>query len=90
MINKQTAETLGYGANIHYTGRHECAKIVGPRGGVTEHVTRVRVTGRCQTWKTRPDAFRLPVKHGLRESGAITEANAQDWHLASDCPAGCY
>lgn len=40
---------------------------------------RVRVTGRCKTWKTRPLEFRLPVKYGLRESTAITEDNAHEW-----------
>jgi hypothetical protein len=28
-----------------------------------------------------------PVKHGLCESSAITEANAERYHLASECPA---
>ena len=32
---------------------------------------RCRVTGRVQTWRTRPNDFRLPVKHGLRDSFAI-------------------
>lgn len=56
-----------------------------------EHVTktnadgspvRARATGQCQVWKTRPDAFKLPVKHGLRDSFYITEANADQWRAA--------
>lgn len=71
---------------FHYTGRHECSRTTGPRGGITEHVTRVRRSGKTQTWKTRPDEFRVPIKYGLYESGEITQANAADFHAAEDCP----
>lgn len=40
---------------------------------------RVRVSGRCKTWATRPDEYRLPVKYGLYQSLAITERNASEW-----------
>lgn len=40
---------------------------------------RCRATGKCKTWKTRPDDFRLPVKYGLRHSFYITPANAHEW-----------
>ena len=40
---------------------------------------RVRVTGRCKTWKTRESEFRLPVKYGLYQSDAITQDNMCDW-----------
>jgi hypothetical protein len=43
---------------------------------------RCRANGRCQTWKTRPDDFRLPVKYGLRECFYITPQNAKDWQTA--------
>jgi len=42
---------------------------------------RCRVNGKCQVWKTRPDAFRLPVKHGLREYCSIGPRNAEEWEL---------
>ena len=71
---------------IHYTGRHQCTRTIGPRGGETLTITRCRPSGRCQTWKTRPEEFRLPVKHGLYESSAITQHNCADFHLASECP----
>lgn len=86
MITKEQAMQCRYGDEIHYTGNHDCTKTVGPRGGVTINIQRVRVSGRCQTWKTRPDEFRLPVKYGLYESGEITHSNATCWHLPSDCP----
>lgn len=40
---------------------------------------RARVNGKCQTWKTRPTEFRLPMKHGLRDTFQLTERNAMDW-----------
>ncbi len=40
---------------------------------------RCRASGKCQTWKTRPNEFKLPVKHGLRDSFYITPENAHDW-----------
>ena len=86
MVDKEKALTLRYGSELHYTGRHECSRTTGPRGGITEKITRCRVSGNCQTWKTRPAEFRLPVKHGLYESGAITPGNSQEFHLAEDCP----
>ena len=42
---------------------------------------RCRSNGRCQTWKTHPADFRLPVKRGLRQCFAITLENAVDWQL---------
>jgi hypothetical protein len=54
-----------------------------------EHVTkknadgtpmRIRVSGKCKTWKTRPDDFKLPVKYGLYESGYLTPENAHEWN----------
>jgi len=43
---------------------------------------RVRASGKCQTWKTRPNAFKLPVKYGLYNSFYITEENADQWKVA--------
>jgi len=41
---------------------------------------RVRVNGHCQTWKTQPDRFRLPTKHGLYSYLCVDEANADEWN----------
>lgn len=35
----------------------------------------LRRNGKTQTWKTRPDDFRIPVKAGLRSTGQITETS---------------
>ncbi len=43
---------------------------------------RCRANGACKTWKTRPEAFKLPVKYGLRQCFYITEDNAHEWTLA--------
>lgn len=41
---------------------------------------RARVSGRCQFWVTRPEAFSLPMKYGLKQSFRITEQNAWEWY----------
>jgi hypothetical protein len=56
-----------------------------------EHVTlknndgsavRARANGACKTWKTRPDEFKLPVKHGLRYCFYIDNSNAHNWSVS--------
>ncbi len=85
MVTKEQAMAAHHGQEFHYTGRHKCSKTVGPRGSITYRITRVRVSGQCQTWKTRPGEFRLPVKYGLYESSDINEVNAGQWHSPEDC-----
>jgi hypothetical protein len=46
---------------------------------------RVRVTGKCKTWKTRPDEFRLPFKYGLYQYGYIDEVNKDEWFVGYGC-----
>jgi hypothetical protein len=64
--------TLRYGQTLY----HRTATQAGGREAL-----RVRVTGALKTWKTRPGEFRLPVKWGRRDSGAITHANMDQWSL---------
>jgi hypothetical protein len=45
-----------------------------------------RRNGATQTWKTRPDDFRIPVKYGLRSYGQIRETDAYRFHVAGECP----
>jgi len=85
-VTKEQLEAMnGYG-DLHYTGHHECIRTIGPRGGVTENITTVRLSGRLQTWKRDPARFRQPVKYGLYESSSVEQWNAQYWHKASECP----
>jgi hypothetical protein len=86
MVTKEQVVAARHGDEFHFTGRSACGKTVGPRGGEKVTVTRCRVSGSAQTWKTRPTEFRLPVKYGLYESGEITHRNAGEWHRAQDCP----
>jgi hypothetical protein len=88
VITKEQAIALGeaYGATLHYTGRRDCSRVVGPRGGITVNIVHVRTSGKCKTWKTRPTEFRLPVKYGMFESFAVDHTNVADFHLAEDCP----
>ena len=83
MITKDQALTA---QEFHYTGRHNCTRYTGPRGAVKEHITVARRNGATQVWKRFPTRFRVPVKHGLRDYGEITDINADDWHIAADCP----
>lgn len=90
MITKEQAVALGNGtlhAEIHCEVVRSCKRTKGPRGGEKESIARVRPSGKCKTWKTRPNEFRLPVKYGMWENGAITHQNAGSFHLADDCPA---
>lgn len=86
MVTKQQAMDLRHNQELHYTGKQQCHIIKGKRGGETIKIVRVRVSGKCQTWKTRPDEFRLPVKYGLYENSAVTHVNHSDFHLPQDCP----
>lgn len=89
-ITKEQAIALGNGTlreEVHCEVVRPCKRTIGPRGGEHVSIVHVRPSGRCQTWKTRPNEFRLPVKYGLYESSAITERNASQFHLASDCNA---
>ena len=88
MITKEQAMAATYGDELHYTGLGECSRTpVGPRGGQPKTtIIRVRVTGECKTLKTRPEEFRLPIKHGLKGYGEINHLNAHEFHLAEECP----
>lgn len=70
MITKEYAMQLVPGNTLcHVTQQYK-----GGMGAI-----RCRVNGKCKTWKTRPNDFRLPVKYGLRECFYITPDNAADW-----------
>lgn len=70
-------------SDFHYGN---CTRSTGPRGGVKEHVIAVRRTGQNKTWKTRPEDFRVPVKHGMYDSGEIVPSNLAEFHLPAQCP----
>lgn len=43
---------------------------------------RCRPSGKLQTWKTRSNDFKLPVKRGLKESFYLMPENVSDWVIA--------
>lgn len=45
-----------------------------------------RRNGGTQTWVTRPDEFRIPVKYGMRSYGYIDHNNCEKFYPASNCP----
>ena len=69
MITKHDAETAEYRQEFyHKTARNADGTPV-----------RARVNGACKTWVTRPNHFRLPMKHGLRTCFYITHNNSSEW-----------
>ena len=85
MVTKEQAVLAGATWGPVEFHRGVCVKHVGPRGGVRLSVETWRSNGRAKSWKTRPEAFRLPIKYGLYGYGAIDERNAGEYHLASEC-----
>ena len=80
MITKEQALTATL---FHENG---CSRTVGPRGGVMVSMHPWRRNGKTQTWKTRPDDFRVPIKRGLYDYGYLTHNNASSFHTNADCP----
>jgi hypothetical protein len=42
---------------------------------------RCKRNGKTKTWVTRPNEFRIPVKHGLRDCFYITQDNCHEWNI---------
>ena len=71
----------------------EQAKALNP-GDILHHSTnrnadstcqRWKVTGKVKTWKRDPSRIVVPVKHGLRNYGYITEDELAMVNLENDC-----
>lgn len=45
---------------------------------------RWRVNGMCKTWKTRPEHFCVPIKHGLWSYDYLTHDNFEDFCLTEE------
>lgn len=69
MITKAMAVNAHYGQVFHHV---RVKRVDGTPA-------RCRVNGKCKTWVTRPNDFRLPVKYTLRMCFYITPRNAADW-----------
>ena len=62
-------------ANAEVINNFQSANPIGKNG----YTLKVRRTGKTQTWKTRPNEFKIPVKHGLYHSFYIDHNNAHNW-----------
>lgn len=70
MVTKNLAVSLMYrGKTLYHATRRNA-------DGTAK---RCHVNGKCKTWVTRPNEFRLPVKHGLWDCFYITQDNASEW-----------
>lgn len=86
-ITLAQAKQLKKGQILHCTYERPCSETIGPRGGSKKtDITKVRVSGQVQVWKTRPDRVIVPIQHGLYVHGYINEGNLQDFHFPEDCP----
>lgn len=69
MITKEQAISFDYGKTLYHYAMRNADKTA----------LRVRVNGKCKTWKRDPKRFQLPIKHGLRDCGYLTQDNADEW-----------
>ena len=71
MITKQDAMQLRHGQHIHHVSLKNADGTP----------VRARITGKCKVWKTRPNDFRIPWKHGLYTYGEVNELNGAEWNI---------
>ena len=72
MITKAIAMAASHGQIFHHVSLKN-------RDGSP---VRCRVNGKCKTWATRPEEWRLPVKYGLKECFYLEPWNADKWEKA--------
>jgi hypothetical protein len=77
-VTKELLADLPYGTVFHYS----------PACRLGGNCERWRTNGQLKTWKTRPDEFRQPIKHGLRDYSYITHHIADQFVLERECPNG--
>lgn len=70
MISKEIAVNLKHGQTLV----HATLKNADKKTPVC-----CRVNGKTKVWKTRPNEFQIPVKHGLNTCFYITHENANQW-----------
>jgi len=68
MVTKEQAMTARHFVHVSLTNSTGAVKC--------------RASGKCITWKTQPDRFKLPVKYGLYNSFYLTPENAAEWNVA--------
>ena len=70
------AKALRHGQTVYLTDHFDS----------TGRASKARVSGKVQTWKTRPNEVKVPVKRGLYDSGYITERTLDRFTLTEPAP----
>lgn len=65
MITKEQALELNGNSEIYLKGYYNA----------DGSPCRWRINGKIKTWKTRPNEFKLPLKHGLYDYNYLTDEN---------------
>jgi hypothetical protein len=42
--------------------------------------------GKTRRWKDDPEAFAIPIRHGVANHATLHNNNASEFHLAEECP----
>jgi hypothetical protein len=71
MITKDIAMKLTHGTILHHVTEKNADGTP----------VRVRITGQCKTWKTRPNDFRIPWKYGLYCYGYVDQDNCSSFYV---------
>lgn len=72
MITREQAVRLKHGQMLHHVTNKNA-------DGTPQ---RWRVTGKVQTWKTRPDDFKVPIRNGLKNNDYLTPTTADYLEVA--------
>jgi hypothetical protein len=65
---------------------NKCHRIFGALGAVNDIIESWTRNGKTQTWKTRPDEFRVPVHRGMYKKDQIWHQDKDTAHAATECP----
>ena len=73
-VTRQNVERLGHGQVLYHIRDRN-------RDGSP---ARWRVNGRVKLWKTRPDEFQVPIKHGMYDFDYITQLNGNEFFFREE------
>ncbi len=85
-IDKLPPLTLSQAKSLK-RGDHIYSRIQTTSGGL---VVMWRVNGAAKTWKRAPNRVTVPIKHGLRDYGYVTEHNLTGFSVYSPVQVGLY
>lgn len=79
-----STEQIDHAQEFHFG---VCTRVFGKRGGETVKIERWRRNGNTKRWKRDTTRFYLPLKHGLRDTTAISQySDLSQWHASESCP----